>query len=159
MLAGTAAIQVAKQIGAKVFTTAGSQEKLDLARQLGADRLINYKEEKFVEVVQKETPGPEIKVCFASPAGEGACYRQGGACRARGGLQRQGGGCRARGDLQRQSGGCRARGACRARGDLQRKGVLQGVGLAAGQGEVCRGGRGLQEKRGGLYRARGVCKT
>ena len=59
-----AAIQIAKQIGAKVFTTAGSQEKLDFARELGADTLINYKEENFAEIVQKQTQGPEIKVSF-----------------------------------------------------------------------------------------------
>lgn len=64
MVSGTAAIQIAKQIGAKIFTTAGSQEKLDLARELGADTLINYKEENFVEIVQKQTQGPEIKVSF-----------------------------------------------------------------------------------------------
>jgi len=60
--AGTAAIQVAKQIGAKIFTTAGSQEKLDFAKELGAHVLINYKEQDFAEVVKKETAGPEIKV-------------------------------------------------------------------------------------------------
>lgn len=62
MCAGTAAIQVAKQIGAKIFTTAGSQEKLDFAKELGAHVLINYKEQDFAEVVKKETAGPEIKV-------------------------------------------------------------------------------------------------
>ena len=60
--AGTAAIQVAKQIGAKIFTTAGSQEKLDFTKELGAHVLINYKEQDFAEVVKKETAGPEIKV-------------------------------------------------------------------------------------------------
>ena len=69
-LSGTAAIQIAKQIGAKIFTTAGSQEKLDFARELGADILINYKEESFVEVVQKETQGPEIKVRFELDEGQ-----------------------------------------------------------------------------------------
>ncbi|KAL3144502.1 hypothetical protein ABBQ32_004239 [Trebouxia sp. C0010 RCD-2024] len=64
---GTAAIQIAKQIDAHIFTTAGSQDKLDLARELGANRLINYKEENFVEVVQKETQGPEIKAIPGGP--------------------------------------------------------------------------------------------
>ena len=59
--AGTAAIQVAKQIGTKIFTTAGSQEKLDFAKELGASTLINYKEQDFVEIVLKETQGPELK--------------------------------------------------------------------------------------------------
>lgn len=63
--AGTAAIQVAKQIGTKIFTTAGSKEKLDFAKELGADVLINYREQDFAEVVKKETAGPELKVSLA----------------------------------------------------------------------------------------------
>ena len=59
---GTSAIQVAKQIGAKIFVTASSQEKLDFCKQLGADVLINYKEQNFVDIIQKETSGPELKV-------------------------------------------------------------------------------------------------
>ncbi|OZU89341.1 NADPH:quinone oxidoreductase [Virgibacillus indicus] len=51
---GTAAIQLAKQIrNAKVITTAGSKEKLDFARSLGADVCINYKEQSFDEEVMK----------------------------------------------------------------------------------------------------------
>ena len=46
---GTFAIQVAKALGAEVAVTAGSQEKLDRCRELGADILINYKEHDFVE--------------------------------------------------------------------------------------------------------------
>nr|EEI14885.1 NAD(P)H quinone oxidoreductase, PIG3 family [Corynebacterium accolens ATCC 49725] len=45
---GTFAIQVAKALGAEVAVTAGSQEKLDRCRELGADILINYKEQDFV---------------------------------------------------------------------------------------------------------------
>lgn len=63
--AGTAAIQVAKQIGTKIFTTAGSQEKLDFAKELGASTLINYKEQNFVDIVLKETQGPELKASSA----------------------------------------------------------------------------------------------
>src|SRR5699024_687634 len=49
---GTAAIQLAKQLShAKVITTAGSQEKLDFAKTLGADFGINYKEKNFAEEV------------------------------------------------------------------------------------------------------------
>lgn len=45
---GTAAIQLAKQLtDATVIVTAGSDSKLEVARQLGADVLINYKEEDF----------------------------------------------------------------------------------------------------------------
>ena len=44
---GTAAIQIAKMAGCRVFATASSDEKLERARQLGADFLINYKTEEF----------------------------------------------------------------------------------------------------------------
>lgn len=85
LLPGTAAIQIAKQIGAQIFTTAGSQDKLDLARELGADRLINYKEENFVEVVQQQTQGPEIKVSF--PLGNGGLpYGKGCLSQGNGGV-------------------------------------------------------------------------
>ena len=46
---GTTAIQIAKALGAEVAVTAGSAEKLETCRELGADILINYKEEDFVE--------------------------------------------------------------------------------------------------------------
>jgi tumor protein p53-inducible protein 3 len=46
---GTAAIQLAKQAGATVAVTAGSQEKLNFCKDLGADITINYKEEDFAE--------------------------------------------------------------------------------------------------------------
>lgn len=49
---GTHAIQVAKQRGAQVAVTAGSAEKLERCRELGADVLINYREQDFVEVVR-----------------------------------------------------------------------------------------------------------
>lgn len=53
---GTAAIQLAKKIaGAKVITTAGSKEKLDFCRSLGADHCINYKEQNFAEEVMQAT--------------------------------------------------------------------------------------------------------
>lgn len=46
---GTMAIQIAKSLGATVAVTAGSAEKLETCRELGADILINYKEENFVD--------------------------------------------------------------------------------------------------------------
>lgn len=55
---GTAAIQLASQLtNAKIITTAGSKEKLDYCRSLGADIGINYKEQDFAEEVLKETNG------------------------------------------------------------------------------------------------------
>ncbi|MFB6931740.1 NAD(P)H-quinone oxidoreductase [Streptomyces chartreusis] len=54
---GTMAIQLAKAVGAKVAVTAGSGEKLDRCAELGADILINYREQDFVEEVKKATDG------------------------------------------------------------------------------------------------------
>lgn len=54
---GTTAIQLAKAAGARVAVTAGSQAKLDACRELGADILISYKDEDFVERLKEETDG------------------------------------------------------------------------------------------------------
>ena len=59
---GTFAIQLAHALGARVITTAGSQEKLDACRALGADVTINYKEQDFVEEVAKATDGAGVDV-------------------------------------------------------------------------------------------------
>jgi putative PIG3 family NAD(P)H quinone oxidoreductase len=48
---GNFAIQLAKAMGARVLTTAGSAQKVELCESLGADRAINYHDEDFVEVV------------------------------------------------------------------------------------------------------------
>lgn len=52
---GTAAIQIAKLAGCRVFAAAGSDEKLAHARELGADVLINYRNEEFDRVVRQKT--------------------------------------------------------------------------------------------------------
>lgn len=55
---GTLAVQMAKLLGAgRVIATAGSPEKLDLARALGADVLIDYTEEDWPEKVLEATDG------------------------------------------------------------------------------------------------------
>lgn len=54
---GTTAIQLVKACGGKVAVTAGSQEKLDAAARLGADILINYKEQDFVAEIKAATEG------------------------------------------------------------------------------------------------------
>lgn len=60
---GTAAIQLARQLSdAEIFTTAGQQKKLDFAKELGADHVINYKEENFEEVVKEATEGSGVDV-------------------------------------------------------------------------------------------------
>src|SRR5690242_4479658 len=59
---GTMAIQLAARAGARVFTTAGSAAKLEFCRELGAEVLINYREEDFVERVAEETDGAGVDV-------------------------------------------------------------------------------------------------
>jgi len=54
---GTTAIQLGKHAGAIVAVTAGSQEKLDACRELGADILINYREDDFAERLMEATGG------------------------------------------------------------------------------------------------------
>lgn len=51
---GTTAIQLASLFGARVFTTAGSDEKCAACTKLGAERAINYKTDDFVDVLKAE---------------------------------------------------------------------------------------------------------
>lgn len=59
---GTTAIQIASALSAKVFTTAGSPEKLAACAELGADVPINYRTEDFVEVIAGATNGVGVDV-------------------------------------------------------------------------------------------------
>jgi NADPH:quinone reductase-like Zn-dependent oxidoreductase len=52
---GHAAVQIAKYAGAEVFATASSQEKLDYARELGADHIIDYEADDVVEEIRDVT--------------------------------------------------------------------------------------------------------
>lgn len=54
---GTMAVQLGRQVGARVAVTAGSVEKLNRCRELGADVLVNYRDEDFVEAVRGATDG------------------------------------------------------------------------------------------------------
>jgi putative PIG3 family NAD(P)H quinone oxidoreductase len=54
---GTMAVQLAVRAGARVATTAGSAEKLAFCRELGADVLVNYRDQDFVDVVKEATDG------------------------------------------------------------------------------------------------------
>ena len=56
---GTTAIQLGKLFGARVFTTAGSDEKCAACVELGAERAINYRNEDFVAVM-KEIGGADL---------------------------------------------------------------------------------------------------
>jgi putative PIG3 family NAD(P)H quinone oxidoreductase len=54
---GTIAVQIGRALGARVAVTAGSQEKLTRCAALGAELLINYREQDFVQVMMDETHG------------------------------------------------------------------------------------------------------
>lgn len=57
---GTHAIQVAHALGNRVAVTAGSQKKLDLCAELGADITINYRDEDFVERIHAQSSGADV---------------------------------------------------------------------------------------------------
>jgi putative PIG3 family NAD(P)H quinone oxidoreductase len=61
---GSHAIQVARALGARVAVTAGSSAKLDFCRELGAEILINYREEDFVARLHEATDGVGADVIF-----------------------------------------------------------------------------------------------
>jgi len=54
---GSTVLQMAKAVGAGVITTAGSEEKAEICRRLGADLVIRYKTEDVGEAVQRFAPG------------------------------------------------------------------------------------------------------
>ena len=54
---GTMAVQLGREVGARVAVTAGSPEKLEVCRGLGASILVNYRSEDFAEVVRAATDG------------------------------------------------------------------------------------------------------
>ncbi len=66
---GVAGIQIAKHLKAKVITTAGSEEKLARARELGADETINYRTTDFAEAVKGITGGRGVDVVLESVGG------------------------------------------------------------------------------------------
>lgn len=62
---GLAAVQIARAMGAgKIIGTAGSDDKLDLIRQNGADVAVNYQTENFIDVVKRETGGAGADVIY-----------------------------------------------------------------------------------------------
>jgi NADPH2:quinone reductase len=67
---GTAAIQLAREFGARVITTAGSPEKCEFCRKLGADPAINYKSEDFVAVTKAATGGHGADVILDMVGGD-----------------------------------------------------------------------------------------
>lgn len=67
---GTASIQLAKALGLHIIASASSDEKLALAKKLGADVTINYKESDFVEPVLQATGSRGADIIFESIGGE-----------------------------------------------------------------------------------------
>ena len=61
---GTAAIKMAKAIGCTVITTVGDDDKIDKAKALGADHVINYRTDRFEGVVRKLTDKKGVDVVF-----------------------------------------------------------------------------------------------
>ena len=59
---GTAAIQLARRLGARVFATAGSAAKCAACEELGAERAVNYREGDFVAAVRDATGGRGVDV-------------------------------------------------------------------------------------------------
>jgi putative PIG3 family NAD(P)H quinone oxidoreductase len=67
---GTTGIQLAKALGATVFVTAGSPEKCEACRRLGADLAIDYKSEDFVAVVKQATAKRGVDVVLDMVGGD-----------------------------------------------------------------------------------------
>lgn len=67
---GSAAIQLGKAAGATVIATAGSDEKVEVCRHLGADHAINYKTRDFAEEVKKLTEGRGANVIYDPVGGD-----------------------------------------------------------------------------------------
>jgi NADPH:quinone reductase len=67
---GSAAIQLGKAAGATVIATAGSDEKVEVCRRLGADHAVNYKTQDFVEEVKRVTAGRGADVVFDPVGGD-----------------------------------------------------------------------------------------
>ncbi|GGD86653.1 NADPH:quinone oxidoreductase [Aureimonas endophytica] len=80
---GTAAIQLAKRHGASVIATVGSDEKIEPAKALGADHVINYRTDRFEGAVRKLTKKRGVDVVFEHVgadtwAGSMLCLKRGG---------------------------------------------------------------------------------
>ena len=67
---GTTAIQMARGLGARVFATAGSDEKCKVCERLGAEVAVNYHQQDFVEVLLAATNGSGVDVILDMVGGE-----------------------------------------------------------------------------------------
>jgi tumor protein p53-inducible protein 3 len=77
---GSAAVQLAKEAGAHVIATAGSDDKLARVQALGADTLVNYRTQDFAEVVRQVTGGAGANVILDFVGG--AYWKQHAQCLA-----------------------------------------------------------------------------
>ena len=68
--AGSAAVQLGRRAGATVIATAGSQEKVEFCRKLGAQVAIDYRQEDFVDATLEATHGRGVDVAFDPIGGE-----------------------------------------------------------------------------------------
>jgi NADPH:quinone reductase-like Zn-dependent oxidoreductase len=80
---GSAAVQIAKLLGAQVIATAGSAAKLEKARELGADHVIDYESQDWVAEVKRLTGKAGVEVVFDHVGektwnGSVRCLRNGG---------------------------------------------------------------------------------
>ncbi len=80
---GSAAVQLAHRYGAKVIATAGRADKLERARELGADVVVDYKSEDFVEIAKATTEGKGVDVVLDFVGG--SYWEKHSACLAVGG--------------------------------------------------------------------------
>jgi NADPH:quinone reductase len=67
---GSAAIQLANAAGARVISTAGGSEKVEICRKLGAEVAVDYEEENFVDAVKGATEGRGADVIFDPVGGD-----------------------------------------------------------------------------------------
>lgn len=67
---GSTAIQIAKAFGVRVFTTVGSAEKAEFCQKLGADEVIEYRQNDFVEIVKTTTDGKGVDVVLDMVGGD-----------------------------------------------------------------------------------------
>ena len=80
---GSTAIELGKMMGATVIAAASTQEKLETCKALGADHVINYREDRFEGVVRKLTKKKGVDVVFEHVgadtwAGSMLCLKRGG---------------------------------------------------------------------------------
>ena len=67
---GSAAIQIARLCGARVMTTVGSDDKIDFARELGAEHVVNYRTQDFVEEAKRWSGKRGVDIVIEHIGGE-----------------------------------------------------------------------------------------